>query len=253
MPEGEIAEERGDHRDVRTEAELEHDERVAAAHEQGHEHGHQHGAQGELRAPSGGCRPPLPGDLRDAFIDAGAGGLGVLIFGGRVGERHGAASLLPGPDGGQPRRARSAAGVTRSGSQPRGARSARHPVAAPAGPCLRPGPGRARMAIKQLTPEQVRTMSLEEKDNWWLENVYRGDMPQLTLRSALTGFCLGGLLSLTNLYIGAQDRLDARRRHHQRDPRVRALQAVLASSAWAARSRSSRTTPCSPSPPRPAT
>ena len=58
------------------------------------------------------------------------------------------------------------------------------------------------MAIKELTPEQVRTMSLEEKDRWWLENVYRGDMPQLTLRSALTGMILGGILSLTNLYVG---------------------------------------------------
>jgi uncharacterized oligopeptide transporter (OPT) family protein len=56
--------------------------------------------------------------------------------------------------------------------------------------------------IKELSEEQVRTMSLEEKDNWWLKNVYQGDMPQLTLRSALTGMILGGILSLTNLYIG---------------------------------------------------
>jgi uncharacterized oligopeptide transporter (OPT) family protein len=60
------------------------------------------------------------------------------------------------------------------------------------------------MAIKQLTPEQIQTMSLEEKDAWWLKNVYRGDMPQLTLRSGITGMLLGGLLSLTNLYIGAK-------------------------------------------------
>ncbi|AKT38974.1 OPT family oligopeptide transporter [Chondromyces crocatus] len=58
------------------------------------------------------------------------------------------------------------------------------------------------MALKQLTPEQVQSMSLEEKDRWWLENVYRGDMPQLTWRSAITGMLLGGFLSLTNLYIG---------------------------------------------------
>lgn len=58
------------------------------------------------------------------------------------------------------------------------------------------------MAIKHLTEEQVRTWSLEQKDRWWLENVYRGDMPQLTLRSALTGVVLGGVLSLTNLYVG---------------------------------------------------
>lgn len=60
------------------------------------------------------------------------------------------------------------------------------------------------MAIKQLSEEQVHTMSLEEKDRWWLENVYRGDMPQLTPRSALTGMALGGILSLTNLYVGAK-------------------------------------------------
>jgi uncharacterized oligopeptide transporter (OPT) family protein len=60
------------------------------------------------------------------------------------------------------------------------------------------------MAIKQLSEEQVRTMSLEEKDRWWLQNVFRGDMPQLTLRAGVTGFLLGGVLSATNLYIGAK-------------------------------------------------
>ncbi|OFZ56659.1 MAG: hypothetical protein A2428_14075 [Bdellovibrionales bacterium RIFOXYC1_FULL_54_43] len=58
------------------------------------------------------------------------------------------------------------------------------------------------MAIQELTPEQLRTMTLEEKDRWWLKNVFRGDMPQLTIRSALTGMMLGGVLSLTNLYVG---------------------------------------------------
>ena len=58
------------------------------------------------------------------------------------------------------------------------------------------------MALKHLTPEQVRTWTLEQKDRWWLENVWRGDMPQLTVRSALTGIVLGGVLSLTNLYVG---------------------------------------------------
>jgi uncharacterized oligopeptide transporter (OPT) family protein len=60
------------------------------------------------------------------------------------------------------------------------------------------------MAIKQLTDEQVRTMTVLEKDRWWLANVWRGDMPQLTLRSGITGFVLGGLLSATNLYVGAK-------------------------------------------------
>ena len=58
--------------------------------------------------------------------------------------------------------------------------------------------------IQQLDEQQVRTLSLEQKDRWWLENVFRGDMPQLTLRSAVTGMLLGGVLSLTNLYIGIQ-------------------------------------------------
>ncbi|MFO0832879.1 MAG: OPT/YSL family transporter [Phycisphaerales bacterium] len=60
------------------------------------------------------------------------------------------------------------------------------------------------MAIPTLTEEQVRTWTPQQKDRWWLENVFRGDMAQLTVRSAITGFVLGGLLSATNLYIGAK-------------------------------------------------
>ncbi|GIL18688.1 MAG: peptide transporter [Oligoflexia bacterium] len=58
------------------------------------------------------------------------------------------------------------------------------------------------MSIPHLTPEQIRTMTLEEKDSWWLKNVYKGNAPQLNLRSALTGMALGSVLSLTNLYVG---------------------------------------------------
>ncbi|MCP4291457.1 MAG: OPT family oligopeptide transporter [bacterium] len=60
------------------------------------------------------------------------------------------------------------------------------------------------MAIEQLSEEQVRQWSAQKKDKWWLENIFRGDMPQLTVRSALTGMLLGSVLSLTNLYIGIQ-------------------------------------------------
>jgi uncharacterized oligopeptide transporter (OPT) family protein len=60
------------------------------------------------------------------------------------------------------------------------------------------------MALKHLTDEQIRTWTLEQKDEWWLKNVYRGNMPQLTLRSAAFGMIIGGLLSVTNLYIGAK-------------------------------------------------
>ncbi len=60
------------------------------------------------------------------------------------------------------------------------------------------------MAIKQLSEEQVRDWTLEQKDQWWLANVWKGDMPQLTFRSALTGMMIGAVLSLTNLYVGAK-------------------------------------------------
>ena len=60
------------------------------------------------------------------------------------------------------------------------------------------------MALQHLTDEQIRDWTREQKDRWWFENVWRGDMPQLTLRSALTGFCLGGVLSVTNLYVAAK-------------------------------------------------
>lgn len=60
------------------------------------------------------------------------------------------------------------------------------------------------MAIHELTDEEIRTWTLEEKDRWWLAKVFRGNMPQLTFRSAITGMVLGGVLSLTNLYIGAK-------------------------------------------------
>ena len=60
------------------------------------------------------------------------------------------------------------------------------------------------MALQHLDDEQVRTWTRIQKDRWWLENIYRGDMPQLTLRAAVTGFLLGAVLSATNLYIGAK-------------------------------------------------
>ena len=60
------------------------------------------------------------------------------------------------------------------------------------------------MALAQLTPEETRTWTREEKDRWWFENIYRGDLPQLTIRSGLTGFLLGGILSATNLYVAGK-------------------------------------------------
>lgn len=60
------------------------------------------------------------------------------------------------------------------------------------------------MALQHLTDEQIQTWTREQKDRWWLDNIYRGNMRQLTIRSAITGFFLGGILSATNLYIGAK-------------------------------------------------
>lgn len=60
------------------------------------------------------------------------------------------------------------------------------------------------MPLAQLTDEQTRTWTREQKDKWWLENIYRGDLPQLTIRSGVTGFLLGGILSATNLYVGGK-------------------------------------------------
>jgi OPT family oligopeptide transporter len=60
------------------------------------------------------------------------------------------------------------------------------------------------MAIQQLNEEQIRTWTRAQKDEWWFKNIYRGDMPQLTWSSGLSGFFLGGILSATALYIGAK-------------------------------------------------
>jgi uncharacterized oligopeptide transporter (OPT) family protein len=60
------------------------------------------------------------------------------------------------------------------------------------------------MALIQLDAEQIRTWTREQKDRWWFEKVYRGDMAQLTVRSGITGFALGGVLSATALYIAAK-------------------------------------------------
>ena len=60
------------------------------------------------------------------------------------------------------------------------------------------------MALHQLTEEQIKTWTRDQKDQWWLDNVYRGDMAQLTVRSAITGFLLGGILAATAMYVLAK-------------------------------------------------
>lgn len=42
----------------------------------------------------------------------------------------------------------------------------------------------------------------EEVEREWFEKYYHGDVPQLTLRAVLMGMFLGGVMSLSNLYVG---------------------------------------------------
>jgi len=45
-------------------------------------------------------------------------------------------------------------------------------------------------------------MTQEEIDTYWLQHVYKPNVPQLTPRAVVTGMLLGGVMSLTNLYVG---------------------------------------------------
>ena len=61
------------------------------------------------------------------------------------------------------------------------------------------------MAQDVTTPQTdaARLQSVEERDREWLANVYRGDSePQLTTRAVATGMIFGGIMSLSNLYVG---------------------------------------------------
>lgn len=54
----------------------------------------------------------------------------------------------------------------------------------------------------QKFPDNWSQRTSRDQDIWWRDHVYKGDMPQLTLRAAITGMVVGALLSLVNLYIG---------------------------------------------------
>ena len=50
---------------------------------------------------------------------------------------------------------------------------------------------------------QSELKSVDERDREWLANVYRGDKEKdLTVRAVLAGMIFGGLMSLSNLYVG---------------------------------------------------
>ncbi|HKQ70558.1 MAG TPA: OPT family oligopeptide transporter [Polyangiaceae bacterium] len=60
-------------------------------------------------------------------------------------------------------------------------------------------PAEAPPANVGATPEEVA----DREARRWLKDVYRGDrVPQLTLRSVITGMGLGGVMALSNLYVG---------------------------------------------------
>ena len=56
----------------------------------------------------------------------------------------------------------------------------------------------------KVAPKRPLTLEeqYEEDDRRWLKNVYQGDVKQLTVRAVVMGMIIGGLMSLTNLYIG---------------------------------------------------
>lgn len=45
-------------------------------------------------------------------------------------------------------------------------------------------------------------MTQDEIDTYWLQRVYKPHVPQLTPRAVVTGMLLGGVMSLSNLYVG---------------------------------------------------
>src|ERR1035438_4384954 len=50
---------------------------------------------------------------------------------------------------------------------------------------------------------QAELKSVDDRDRQWLATVYRGDKEKdLTVRAVLAGMIFGGLMSLSNLYVG---------------------------------------------------
>jgi uncharacterized oligopeptide transporter (OPT) family protein len=61
-------------------------------------------------------------------------------------------------------------------------------------------------AANRNDPPSASPTHLSDEDRqavWWLENVYQGDtVRQLSVRSIVTGMLIGGLMSISNLYVG---------------------------------------------------
>ncbi|MBK6765606.1 MAG: OPT/YSL family transporter [bacterium] len=50
--------------------------------------------------------------------------------------------------------------------------------------------------------DPTQNMTVEERDREWYAHVYQKDVPQLTARAVVSGMLFGGLMSLSNLYVG---------------------------------------------------
>lgn len=61
-------------------------------------------------------------------------------------------------------------------------------------------------AERNASPSDPSTPDLSAEDRqalWWLNNVYQGDtVRQLSVRSIVTGMLIGGVMSISNLYVG---------------------------------------------------
>lgn len=62
--------------------------------------------------------------------------------------------------------------------------------------------GRVGKTLEDFTGIDPRGKAASEIELEWFENVYRGDLPQLTVRAVLTGSVLGAVMSLSNLFVG---------------------------------------------------
>lgn len=48
----------------------------------------------------------------------------------------------------------------------------------------------------------MKDMPAEQREAYWYEHVYRGDVKQLTARAVVMGMIIGGVMSVSNLYVG---------------------------------------------------
>jgi hypothetical protein len=58
-------------------------------------------------------------------------------------------------------------------------------------------------AAERAVKIDLKTVPVDDRERVWYENYYQGDdQPQLTARAVIMGMLLGGVMSLSNLYVG---------------------------------------------------